>query len=38
MKSPALLDCRRIYDPKKFREIKFAAIGLGLRSVHNNKL
>jgi len=38
MKSPALLDCRRIYDSKKFREIKFAAIGLGLRSVHNNKL
>jgi len=36
MKSPALLDCRRIYDPKKFREIKFAAIGLGPRSTHDN--
>jgi len=37
MKSPALLDCRRIYDPEKFREIKFAAIGFGPRSTHGNK-
>ena len=29
MRSPALLDCRRIYDPKRFRGVKFAAIGLG---------
>ena len=29
MRSPALLDCRRIYDPKSFRGIRFAAIGLG---------
>ena len=29
MKSPALLDCRRLYDPIKFNRIKFAAIGLG---------
>jgi len=29
MKSPALLDCRRVYDLEKFRKIKFAAIGLG---------
>ncbi|MCD6592803.1 UDP-glucose 6-dehydrogenase, partial [Candidatus Bathyarchaeota archaeon] len=29
MKSPALLDCRRIYDPEKFRKVRFAAIGLG---------
>ncbi|MEM2189641.1 MAG: nucleotide sugar dehydrogenase [Nitrososphaerota archaeon] len=29
MKNPALLDCRRLYDPKEFERIKFAAIGLG---------
>ena len=29
MKSPALLDCRRLYDPNQFRGIRFAAIGLG---------
>lgn len=29
MKNPALLDCRRLYDPREFREVKFAAIGLG---------
>ena len=29
MKSPALLDCRRVYDPEKFRRVRFAAIGLG---------
>ena len=29
MRSPALLDCRRIYDPKSFQGIRFAAIGLG---------
>mgnify|MGYP000159065534 FL=1 len=29
MRSPALLDCRRIYDPGKFRRVRFAAIGLG---------
>ena len=29
MKSPALLDCRRLYDPDQFRGIRFAAIGLG---------
>ena len=37
MRSPALLDCRRIYDPERFRGIKFAAIGLGPRSSHDNK-
>lgn len=29
MRNPALLDCRRIYDPKDLQGIKFAAIGLG---------
>jgi len=29
MRSPALLDCRRVYDPEKFRRVRFAAIGLG---------
>ncbi|MCD6312261.1 MAG: UDP-glucose/GDP-mannose dehydrogenase family protein [Thaumarchaeota archaeon] len=29
MRNPALLDCRRIYDPKDFQGIKFAAIGFG---------
>ena len=29
MRTPTLLDCRRIYDPEKFRKIRFAAIGLG---------
>ncbi len=31
MRRPALLDCRRLYDPEEFREIKFSAIGLGPR-------
>lgn len=31
MRNPALLDCRRLYDPEQFREIRFAAIGLGCR-------
>jgi UDPglucose 6-dehydrogenase len=31
MRGPALLDCRRLYDPEEFKEIKFAAIGLGPR-------
>lgn len=29
MHSPALLDCRRLYPPERFRDIRFAAIGLG---------
>ena len=29
MRTPTLLDCRRVYDPEKFRKIRFAAIGLG---------
>ncbi|MEN2975387.1 MAG: UDP-glucose/GDP-mannose dehydrogenase family protein [Candidatus Caldarchaeales archaeon] len=29
MKNPALLDCRRLYDPRDFERVKFAAIGLG---------
>ena len=29
MRNPAVLDCRRIYDPEKFRRIKFSALGLG---------
>ena len=29
MRTPALLDCRRVYEPEKFKGIKFAAIGLG---------
>ncbi|MDJ0270849.1 MAG: UDP-glucose/GDP-mannose dehydrogenase family protein [Aigarchaeota archaeon] len=29
MKTPALLDGRRLYKPEEFREIKFKAIGLG---------
>jgi UDPglucose 6-dehydrogenase len=33
MRSPALLDCRRLYDPGEFKQIKFAAIGLGPRYV-----
>jgi len=33
MRIPALLDCRRLYDPEEFREIKFAAIGLGPKEV-----
>ncbi|MEM2332879.1 MAG: UDP-glucose/GDP-mannose dehydrogenase family protein [Nitrososphaerota archaeon] len=33
MKHPALLDCRRIYDPREFKGIKFAAIGLGEPSI-----
>ena len=37
MKSPALLDCRRIYDLKKFRGIKFAAIGLGPKLICDDK-
>jgi len=31
MRKPALLDCRRLYNPEEFKEIKFAAIGLGPR-------
>ena len=31
MRRPALLDCRRLYEPEEFKEIKFAAIGLGPR-------
>ena len=30
MRDPAILDCRRLYDPEKFKGVKFAAIGLGL--------
>ncbi len=29
MRKPALLDCRRLYEPAQFKEIKFAAMGLG---------
>jgi len=29
MRSPALLDCRRLYPPERFRDVRFAAIGLG---------
>jgi len=29
MRSPAMLDCRRLDDPAEFREIEFMAIGLG---------
>lgn len=29
MRNPALLDCRRIYNPEDFQGIKFVAIGLG---------
>jgi len=35
MRSPALLDCRRLYDPEEFKGIKFAAIGLGPRGMKN---
>ena len=35
MRSPTLLDCRRIYDPERFGGIKFAAIGLGPKAPHN---
>lgn len=31
MRRPALLDCRRLYDPEEFKEIRFSAIGLGPR-------
>ena len=30
MRNPAILDCRRLYDPEEFRDVRFAAIGLGL--------
>jgi len=29
MKNPAIVDGRRIYDPKAFKSVKFAAVGLG---------
>lgn len=29
MRTPALVDARRIYDPTAFRELKFVAVGLG---------
>ena len=29
MRSPAMLDCRRLYNPADFKEVKFMAIGLG---------
>lgn len=31
MRTPALLDCRRLYDPARFKGVRFAAIGLGPR-------
>jgi len=38
MRNPALLDCRRLYDPEGFKEIKFAAIGLGLREMKSMRV
>jgi UDPglucose 6-dehydrogenase len=35
MRRPALLDCRRLYDPEKFKGIEFAALGLGPRNMKN---
>jgi len=32
MRSPAMLDCRRLYNPEDFREAKIMAIGLGQHS------
>lgn len=32
MRNPALLDCRRIYNPEDFQRIRFEAIGLGKTS------
>jgi hypothetical protein len=29
MRQPILVDARRIYKPAEFKELKFAAIGLG---------
>ncbi|MEM1742591.1 MAG: UDP-glucose/GDP-mannose dehydrogenase family protein, partial [Nitrososphaerota archaeon] len=31
MRNPALLDCRRLYDPEQFKDVRFAAIGLGYK-------
>jgi len=36
MRKPALLDCRRLYNPEEFKEIKFAAIGLGPIEMKNS--
>ncbi len=32
MRSPAVVDGRRIYDPKEFKKLRFAAVGLGMSS------
>ena len=29
MKTPNVVDARRIYDPDRFRELNFAGVGLG---------
>jgi UDPglucose 6-dehydrogenase len=32
MNTPNIVDARRLYDPEEFRELNYAAIGLGPRN------